>query len=286
MRVEPVSFASDGRHLCGVLEHSEGEPVAGVVVVHGWGGCRVGPHRILVETARRLGERGLLTLRFDLSGRGESDGDPAVIDLDAMMADTAAALDELARRLPSGARLGLLGMCSGGNVALGTAGFRGRVAAVATWSTYAFQEQQVAGSEGRRTSHFALEYLRKALRPDTWLKLVRGRINFGMVRRVLFGGGAGEGPARDLRRSRRDVMGALSGYGGRAFFLFGGLDPEAAEAEGAFRSFCAQNDIRADFGVVEGANHNFYSLAWKQEAIDRTADWMVDALSGRPRERR
>ena len=73
-------------------------------------------------------------------------------------------------------------------------------------------------------------------------------------------------------------MAALAGYGGRAFFLYGGGDPEATQAQEAFRSFCEGSGPTAEFAVIEGANHNFYSLAWKRTAIERTVEWLAGAL--------
>lgn len=280
MAAELVTMSSSGRRLYGVLEGPE-EATGGVVLVHGWGGCRVGPHRILVEAARHLNALGLATLRFDLSGRGESEGDPLGADLDMMIADATAALDELKGRLGRPVPLGMLGMCSGGNVALAAAAFRGDVEAVAAWSTYPFQAQRSGGQDVTRTGHFAKVYLGKAFRRETWEKLLRGGVNFGMVRKVLFGHyRKGEGTERDLQRSGRDVLGALGRFRGEVLFLFGGADPEAPGAERTFRAFCSEHGLRAEFDSIEGANHNFYSLSWKRQAIERTGRWLAGALGG------
>ncbi len=251
-------------------------------MVHGWDGCRVGPHRILVDAGRRLGALGFAVLRFDLGGRGESEGDPLATDLDAMVADASAAVDALKLRLGERGRLGILGMCSGGNVALAAASLRDDVQAVVAWSTYPFQEQRSAAQDVSRTRHFAGDYMRKAVRLETWARLAKGRINLRAVRAALFGHyEAGEGTRRDLKRSRRDVLGAIRSYRGRMLFVFGSKDPEAAEAEKVFRSFCLENRLSADFASIDGANHNFQSAAWKVRAIESSASWLADALAPR-----
>ena len=281
MSVEPCTVAVEGRRLYGLLETPAGAACGGVVVVHGWGGCRVGPHRILVETGRELVRRGFAVLRFDLGGRGESEGEPPEADLDAMIGDVRAAVGVLRRTLDAEAPIGLLGMCSGGNVALAGAALDGGIAGVAAWSTYPFQEQHTGGQDARRTGHFLKVYAAKALRPSTWRKLLRGAVNFAGVRAALFGHyRKGEGSARNLQRSRQDVLGALAGYGGGALFVYGGRDPEAPGAEKAFRAFCGEHGIPARFHTVAGANHNFYSLAWKREAIDVSCAWLEKVLSG------
>lgn len=277
--LEPVTVMSGERRLYGIVERPQGRERGGVVLVHGWDGCRVGPNRILVEAARHLGGLGFATLRFDLSGRGESEGDPLSTDLDTMIADASACLDELKGRLRGSAPLGLLGMCSGGNVALAAAALRGDVHAVVAWSTYPFQEQRSRAQDVKRTGHFAGVYLAKAFRVETWRRLLAGRVNLPMVRQVLFGHvRAGEGTQRDRQRSRRDVLGVLGRYRGRVLFVFGGKDPEAAGSERMFRAFCAEHGLAAEFESIAGSNHNFHSLPWKKQAVETTGRWLTGAL--------
>jgi dienelactone hydrolase len=281
MLLEPCTVAAEGRTLYGVLEAPDGPACGGVVIVHGWGGCRIGPHRILVETGRELVRRGFAVLRFDLSGRGESEGEPAEADLDGMIADARGAIGRLREKLGADRPVGLLGMCSGGNVALAAAALDGRVAGVAAWSTYPFQEQRSNAQDRRRTGHFLKVYAGKALRPATWRKLLRGGVNFAGVRAALFGHyRKGEGSERDLQRSRQDVLGPLARYGGEVLFVYGGRDPEAPGAENEFRAFFGEHGIPARFHTIAGANHNFYSLAWKREAIETSCAWLAGLLGG------
>ncbi len=282
MPEQAISFASGRNVLYGTLGLPEVRPRAAVVLVHGWSGCRMGPHRILVESARHLNERGLAALRFDLSGRGESEGDPFETDLDLMTRDTCAAVRELRSRLPHGTPIALWGMCSGGNVALGALGIDDGIRAAVCWSTYPFQSQRRRRQDLKRTGHFLGQYVRKALRRETWKKLLRGRVNFRMVMKVLFGHFSkeqGEG-GRDLQESAREaqIVAELGRFPGRLFFLFGGADPEAGDARKIFQPFFSERGVRADFDEVPGANHNFYSLEWKRMAIERSTRWLLRAL--------
>jgi dienelactone hydrolase len=281
MRPEPVTIMSGGRRLYGLLELPDGTARGGVVLVHGWDGCRIGPHRILVNAARHLQALGFVTLRFDLSGRGDSEGEPLKTDLDMMISDASVAVGSLRERLSRPSPVAMLGMCSGGNVALAASPLRDDVRAVVAWSTYPFQEQRTAAQDVKRTRHFAGVYLSKALRPETWKKLLTGRVNLRAIRRVLLGHHmAEEGSQRDQQRSRRDVLGALGAYKGRMLFVFGAKDPEAVDAERMFRAFCSQHGLSAAFASIQGANHNFQSLPWKNQAIELTGRWLSEALAG------
>jgi pimeloyl-ACP methyl ester carboxylesterase len=282
MHEELIRFDSAGTNLYGTLGTPEDSPAAGVVIIHGWSGCRMGPHRILVEAGRDLNKRGIATLRFDLRGRGESHGDPFETDLDVMFEDASNAVKELRRRLPPGAPLALLGMCSGGNVALGTLGLQPDVRAAVCWSTYPFQSQRQRGQDVKRTGHFLKQYARKAFCRETWSKLWHGRVNFRLIFGALFGHfkkTEGE-QERNPRESVRDaeIVEQLGRYRGSLCFLFGGNDPEAADARNIFEEYFAEKEVQASFKEIKGANHNFYSLSWKRQAISRTGDWLAEIL--------
>ena len=42
----------------------------------------------------------------------------------------------------------------------------------------------------------------------------------------------------------------------------------------AFADVCAGAGIASRVHVVEGANHNFYSVAWAREVVDQTRVWL------------
>src|SRR5688572_11629148 len=95
---QALQLGPDG-HLVGVLARPRAiDPARPLVVLLNAGVLhRVGPHRLHVVLARRLAERGLASLRLDLSGIGDSRPVPGALSFRASaVADTRTAMDWLA----------------------------------------------------------------------------------------------------------------------------------------------------------------------------------------------
>lgn len=269
----PVVFSS-GERLVGILHSPEEQPKGeGVVFLHGWTGYRVGPHRIFVEAARRLGAAGYHSLRFDFRGRGDSDGEHEATTLDEMIEDARAARRLLLEQ-PGVKRTYWCGLCSGGNVALGAASLDKDVDGLVLWSTPLFAPYKTGRQEAKRRGIFLADYARKLFRRETWAKLVRGQIRFGIISRILLGRRSAPKGARNPKDSVRDIMTDLKGYCGRALFIYGSRDDEAVGAPEFYNRYCAENGIPAVFHTIEGANHSFYSVAWQDEVIGLTLKWL------------
>lgn len=99
---------------------------------------RIGPHRINVKLARRLAAKGIPSLRFDLSGLGDSGRAPGSLAFEEQaVRDLGESLDALAAA--SGVtRFALFGFCSGGRHAWAFAPRDARVAGVILYDTFAF----------------------------------------------------------------------------------------------------------------------------------------------------
>lgn len=271
-----ICFESDGLKLYGILGLPEsGRAERGVVLIHGWSGYRIGPNRILVRAARALNAAGFATLRFDLRGRGDSEGESSQTDLDAMIADTCRAASAL-KEHGSVKSVALLGICSGANVAVGAATLAPEIRKLVLWSIMTFQPQKKKTDAMRRTGRFALSYAGKLFRAETWRKLFTGRVNFKIIWRVLFGSRSDEKEGRNLKDSSRDIPAEFAGYRGRALFIHGSRDPEAHGAREIFPRFCTAHSIPAEFVLIEGSNHNFHSVEWMDDVIGRSVTWLSD----------
>jgi pimeloyl-ACP methyl ester carboxylesterase len=267
-----VAFEVEQSRLHGVWHVPEGANASGPVVVllHGWAGSRIGPHRMFVHMARRLAAGGCPCLRFDFRGRGDSEGATARASIRSMVEDTRAAVDFFAPLHP-GRRIILLGICSGCKVAIATACGDPRVSGLALWSAEPMGPMRNAASKARKSGDALRAYARKLLRPETWRKLVTFRVNLRMVRKAV---ASQEYAGRTEIEDERLWLERFRSFRGRALFIYGTNDPETATARAAYASLCRHARIPFNLHGIEGANHSFYSLAWERQVIELTDRWI------------
>ena len=184
VRETPITIAREEGRLVGVLAEPEGAPAQLCAVLLNSGALRhIGQNRMWVETARRWAAGGVPTVRIDLAGIGDSDGDARPLEQDEglyvprYVVQTHEVLDALAARgLPD--RFVLAGLCSGAYWSLHAALEDERVRAVFMINPRAlFWHWTVGALRDARN-------VRKALRADTWYKLARGQITAQRARTV------------------------------------------------------------------------------------------------------
>lgn len=109
--------------------------VAAIIVGHPMGAVKEQSSNLY---ATKLAERGFVTLSFDLSFWGESDGEPRhTVVPDVYVDDFSAAVDFLGSQpLVDRNRIGVLGICGSGSFAVSAAQIDPRMKAVATVSMY------------------------------------------------------------------------------------------------------------------------------------------------------
>lgn len=121
-----------GELLSGVLEGASSE--AAVICCHGMLSSKDGEK--VTSLTKRLRERGLWGLRFDFSGRGESEGASFDLTYSRQMQDLDAAVDVLFRRGVK--KVVVFGSSMGGAVALLAAARDERIVGVATIAAVAY----------------------------------------------------------------------------------------------------------------------------------------------------
>lgn len=111
MKETPFFFPNGTCDLFGVLhEPAAAGPNTGFVFCYPFAEEKLWVHRVFVNFARALGERGHAVLRFDYMGHGDSGGEFAEATVESRLRDIACAVDALKNRAPAVERVGLLGL--------------------------------------------------------------------------------------------------------------------------------------------------------------------------------
>ena len=171
-REKAVAFGTQGS-LIGILTpavNAESDGAGPAVVFLNSGIIhRVGANRLYVDMARMLARRGFISLRFDLSGIGDSDARREVPPLvDQVRRDVEEALEYL-RSSWHVNRFVLIGLCSGAHDAL--------------WATR--RDSRVVGvvmidlpGPFRNWRHYLHHYGRRAFRAESWKNALRGQNHY------------------------------------------------------------------------------------------------------------
>lgn len=271
----PLEITHDGLRLAGVVTEPAETNAAGLCAVFLNSGAirRIGPGRMYVTLARRWAERGLPSLRLDLAGIGDSDGDAArFVDVPEFYepdfaGQISAALDALSSRLGFQAFL-LVGLCSGGYWSFEGALRDERVAAVAAVNPGALVWSRVLLDDRR------LQPLRQAFRtvrsPDRLLRIARVvsvRLRGRVARRL-----GGDRLDRSLDR--------LRGRGTAVLLVFAEAEPQLWELERD--GHLARRGRWPNLSVerIRGRDHTLRPAAMQAEAQQKL-DRFVDGLLGR-----
>jgi pimeloyl-ACP methyl ester carboxylesterase len=247
-----------------------------LLFLHGWTGYRTGPHQMLSRAARHFQKWEYSSLRFDFAGRGDSSGDTAAATLATMAEDARAAIRFL-RAQDSDAKIVLVGLCSGCEVAFAVADEPG-VAGLVLWSAPVFAAGQSSERVAKKRAKHLKEYARKLLRPATWGKVLSGKVDVKGVKKVALQGGGEE-----FKNDESDEVGQLP-IGWRAdalarfekvrvpsLLIYGTADPTTIEALAWHRG---QLRVAPEVHLVEGANHSYYGIEWEMEVFHVTERWL------------
>ncbi len=250
---EPVVITSPAGRLFGVLDRPvEDAPAArpAVLILHGFLGSKDQPHRMLVDLATALAQAGLVALRIDLPGRGDSEGESVDITVDGDMRAARDALNYLAGQPGVDAqRLAVLGFSWGGVLAAHLAGEDRRVRGTVFWSSIPTErlvwQPAMTEMDGREVA-------------EQWAMLVGQQFYAGMDQ------------LRPLA-SLRETQGAV-------LAIYGTADEIPAHEIAAFQQALLEGQVPHQIVAMEGADHIFFRYAWKREVIQRTVAWLAETL--------
>ena len=287
---EACTFGCEGDALVGIVHHpaADAAPAAtrtGVVIIVGGPQYRAGSHRQFVHLARALAAAGHAVLRFDVRGMGDASG--ALRNFEGIVADVAAAVDQLQRRAPTVQRVALWGLCDGASAALLYLHHHpdARVAGLCLLNPWVRSEVSLA------RTHVKHYYFQRLLQPAFWRKLFSGRVAGealkGLWRNIQLARQARQTPTDDSTapfQSRMaktwfgfegSVLLVLSGddYTAREFVEFTQADADWRRAlahRSAHRS-AHQSDVRHE---LPNADHTLSAAADQQAMNSITLRWL------------
>jgi len=272
--------------LCEPAERTEARTSDAVIFLNVGSNHRVGSNRMYVKMARRLATRGITSLRFDVSGIGDSVSTAGIenrLYAKEAVFDVQAAMDAL-ENLREARRFYLVGLCSGAYLAFQTAHVEPRVAGQILINTQTFRWREGDSLEVslRKNYRSTRYYTTEIWNPQVWGRVLRGEVNTKGI--------AAELATRALDRAKRGALGTIARVrhgrleidevaaqfkdilrrGTSTLLVFGasdgGLDKmEAHLGPGAkklakFRNFALE--------IVEGTDHTFTPL-WSQEWLEK-----------------
>jgi len=255
----------------------------------------VGPNRLTVRLARRLAECGLVSVRFDHRGVGDSapraDGQPFNV---GAVDEAREVMNYLAENDGLHAFV-FLGICSGADTALkvaledprvvGAVMINGGGQGVGTeWDAYEYSRTQ--------TRH----YLKNAVRSlDSWRRAFTGRIQYGrllaaLIHRMRNRGGPPEEAVRAAGKTARDIEGLVA-RGVRLLWVHSEDDLSRGYFETMFgkdaRHLVASGGVLLE--VIPFVDHTFTARHGQERLMKAVESWLAafehveDALGGVPR---
>jgi pimeloyl-ACP methyl ester carboxylesterase len=186
VREAPLTIELESGRLFGILAMPAAGPAADFALVLSNAGAvrRIGPNRMWVEVARRWAARGVPTLRVDIEGLGDSEGDEtryaetAEMYASDLASQLSAAVDELERRGVA-SRFAAGGLCAGAFWSFHALRQDPRIQTALMLNLFSFfwDDELPAAHEVRR--------IRRLVRPSTWRRIVRGEVTGRQIRAIL-----------------------------------------------------------------------------------------------------
>lgn len=235
---------------------------------------RSGPHRMNVHLARRLAAQGIPSVRFDMSGLGDSRRSGSTLPvMEQWVADTRSVMDAAQARFGS-ARFMMIGFCSGAEVAHHVALEDPRLRAILLWDLYAYP---TAASRFRTFCY----KLRRAGLMGTVRKT--GEKLRDLLRSNSDAGGNTDASGRAVEVSLvppRSVFAqrvqTLSDGGVELLFVYCGGEPEWFNYRGQFKGMFGEFAFydKVAFNYLEVADHLMTTRAAQQAFLSMTDDWL------------
>ncbi|MEM0444372.1 MAG: alpha/beta hydrolase [Nitrososphaerota archaeon] len=240
--------------LASMVHIPQKTPAPALIMCHGFTGNRVEAHRLFVRAAREFCRRGLLVVRFDFWGSGESEGEFHEMTLTSEVEDLGSVLDYVSGRPEvDGGKIGVLGLSMGGAVSLIRASRDPRIRFVCTWS---------APADFLMLAEHVKTLYREALVSGEYVDLPSGyRVTSRFIQDVL----------------SYNIVECVSKISPRPLLVVHGAKDDIVPLTHSEAIYKSAGEPRERV-VIEGGDHTFTGLDTEWKAITSTADWLERTL--------
>lgn len=247
-----ITFQSDRQHLSGSIHVPRKKQIGAIILCHGYfQSNRFGPANMHVEIARRLSSQGILCLRFDFRGCGESQGNFESSTYDDFISDLINSVDFLCEMYSlTRDQIGLIGHSMGANVALSTAlklGVTPYIVLIAPVVTKDLDQVRFLNKRELAELLSSGRSERKGI-----------PVNRDFLMPILSG---------------RALMDA-SVYGGKVLIIVGDQDPYLSIDES--KELCTLIKEHCQISIVKNANHNFFPMNTRPLLFKEIESFVVD----------
>lgn len=233
---------------------------------------RSGPHRMNVHLARQFAAQGIPSVRFDMSGLGDSSRTASTLPvLDQWVADTRAVMDAAQARFGC-ARFVMVGFCSGAEVAHLVALQDPRLRAILLWDLYAYDTIET------RVRTF-LYKLRRAGPVGAVRKAIEKGIGLFRSSPQEEGNAAGRAVEVSLVPPREEFalrVQKLVDNQVELLFVYCGGEPEWFNHHGQFKGMFGKYPFhdKVGFNYLQIADHLITTQIAQDAFLAMTRDWM------------
>jgi len=226
-----------------------------IIIYHGFGGNKMGPHFMFVKFSRLLAEHGFASIRFDFAGSGESDGEFINMTLSGELEDAKNILDYAkSLKFVDKENIGVIGFSMGGAVASILAGMNSKdIKALCLWAPAGNMPEIVVND-------FIAEGYPQFLE--------RGYHEFE-------GLPIGKAFVEDLKKI--DIYDTASKYDGNVLLLHGDADEMVNFS--ASEKYLEYYNQKAKLIAIKGADHLFSKEEWVKQLFSHTINFFSDELS-------
>lgn len=242
---------------------------------------RAGPHRINVRLARQFAEMGIPSVRFDMSGLGDSKRASSNIpQVEQWVEDTRTVMDAAQAQFGQ-VRFFMVGLCSGAEVAHKVALKDERLRAAVLWDFYAFPTRwsRVFQLLGRLKRHTPQELLHKLHNKLT--RTVRTALPSGgdaAAAQNMYGASA---TPREVYIGR---FNELAGKGVELFFVYSGGEPDWFVYRGQFKEMFGGQPFygKVAFDQLELCDHLITGKAAQRAFAESVQKWLEERVLSKP----